>query len=289
MRIPYRSAFTLVELLVVIAIIGILIGMLLPAVQAVREAARRTACSNKLRQIGLSAMSYESASGTLPPPSFGGSDFDILGSTFVFLLPFVDDANRFNQLDLDLPISAYPNDQFTSQRLDIYLCPSMQTTETGDEGSYIISFSSKYLHPGLFNVPADGAFKRPHPQGHENYDLRICDIHDGTSHTFQFGEIDNSVPWVDSSGAPSNLLSGFQWPLGYWFNSRGHVEGTFNLSGPTIEQDFKHHRTFRSDHPGGVQFSLIDGSVHFVSESIHHDTLVGLVTRDGGEAVSLPR
>ena len=281
-----RNGFTLVELLVVIAIIGILIGMLLPAVQSVREAARRTACFNNLRQCGLATLNYESTFTTLPPPSLGDSSFDVLGSTFVIILPFVEEANRYGLLDLEKPINDPVNAPLTSTTIDVYLCPSMTRTELKNEGSYIISFSSKYLGPGSGNVRPDGAFKRP-ASAAENYDLRLGDFFDGTSNTFLFGEIDNSVTWLDHTGNPSNNFEGFSWPLGYWFNCRGHVEGTFNLKQPMEEQDFKQHRTFRSDHPGGVNFCMVDGSVHFVSETTQREILVGLTTRNGGEVVSV--
>ena len=100
-----------------IAIIGILIGMLLPAVQAVRKAARRVSCQNNLRQIGLSALNYESAFRHLPPPKIGAGEFDTLGSTFVLLLPYVEQANRFAQYDLDASISAPGNIELTSDKL----------------------------------------------------------------------------------------------------------------------------------------------------------------------------
>ena len=284
----YQSGFTLVELLVVIAIIGILIGMLFPAVQSVREAARRAACSNNLRQAGLATLNYESSFSVLPPPSLGQSSFDVLGSTFVVILPFVEEGNRFDQLNLDLPINEPPNDQFTGTTLDIYLCPSMQRTTLANEGSYLISFSSKYLGPGSGNAKPDGAFKRP-KDGAANYDLKLRDFFDGTSNTFLYGEIDNSVVWLDHTGSPSNNSDQFRysWPVGYWFNSQGHVAGTFNLQVPTEEQDFKQHRTFRSDHPGGVNFCMVDGSVHFVPETTDPEILVGLTTRQGGELVSI--
>ena len=218
-----RNAFTLVELLVVIAIVGILVAMLLPAIQSVREAARRTACMNNLKQSGISTLIYETTYGTMPPPSLGESNFDILGSTFVLLLPFVEEGNRFGQLDLSTPINAAPNDQFTKTRLDIYLCPSMKQTELSSEGSYLISFSTKYLGPGSGTAKADGAFKRPVEGGLLNYDLKIGDFRDGTSNTFLFGEIDNSVTWLDFQGNPGTTFPGYSWPLGYWFNGRGHV------------------------------------------------------------------
>ena len=97
-----KTGFTLVELLVVIAIIGILIGMLLPAVQSVREAARRTQCQNNLRQIGLACLNYESARQQLPPgvTDDDSSLIDANHTGFVFLLPFMEQANLFDQFDL---------------------------------------------------------------------------------------------------------------------------------------------------------------------------------------------
>lgn len=287
-----RSAFTLVELLVVIAVIGVLIGMLLPAVQSVREAARRTACSNNLRQMGIATLNYESTYNKLPPSALGtfvAGDPDQLlrGSTLITILPFVEGNNRFQLLDLEKPVDVPPNDEFTSRRLELYTCPSMQLTELKNEGSYLISFSTRYLSPALGSTPADGAFERPDDRGPEFYDLGLRDFHDGTSNTFLYGEIDNSVVWVDFQNQPSDLFEGYSWPLGYWFNARGHVEGTFNLKERTPNNDLKQHRTFRSDHPGGVNFCMVDGSVHFVSEGVSRDTLEALVSRAGGELASV--
>lgn len=285
---PNRTGFSLVEMLVVIAIIGGLIAILLPAVQQVRESARRAQCLNKLRQIGLSALNFEAANDNLPPPSYGDEEFDEPGSTFVLLLPYVEDRSRFENIDLDRAINDEPNREFTSQRLELYLCPSMKWSQYKNEGSYIISFNSKYLNPSTDNVEANGAFKRPVPGGIAQYDLRMGDILDGTSNTFFFGEIDNSVPWTDFSGNPSNIFEGFSWANGYWFNARGHAEGIFNLKEPTPEQYFVHHRTFRSDHPGGVNFCYIDGSTNFIPDSLDREVLMALVTRAGGEDIYRP-
>ena len=286
MNFRIRKAFTLVELLVVIAIVGILVALILPAVQQVRESARRAACLNKLRQVALSALNYESAYAVLPPPAYGSGGFEVLGSTFVALLPYVESNNRFQNLDLTQPVNTPPNEEYTSDRLDIYLCPSMQKTESQNEGSYAISFSTQYLGPGTADIEADGAFKRPVAGGTSKYDLNLADVLDGTSNTFFFGEVDNSVSWTDSNGGPSNILGGYTWPNGYWFNARGHVEGTFNLKGSELELNFNQHRTFRSDHPGGVNFAFVDGSARFISETTEREVLTGLVTRNGGEIVS---
>ena len=282
------AGFTLVELLVVIAIIGILVGMLLPAVQQVREAARRTACINNIRQIGLSAMNYESSLQHLPPPKLGSGDFNTLGSTFVILLPYVEQANRFDQYEIDQSISAPGNIDLTSEPLDIYLCPSMPLDDSsGDfgEGSYIINYATMY-RPYAHNSTANGAFDRPPVSADDNYRLGFESFLDGTSHTLFFGEIDNSVKWTGSSPNPGSWGT-YTWAQGYWFNSQSHLEGTFNLKGPSDETLIKEYRTFRSDHPGGVNFCMVDGSARFVAETIDPQVLQAAVTRAGGEISSL--
>ena len=282
------NGFTLVELLVVIAIIGILIGMLLPAVQMVREAARRTSCMNNLRQIGLSAMNYETALQHLPPPKLGTGDFNTLGSTFVILLPYVEEKNRFDQYDIDQSISAPGNIELTSTPLDIYLCPSMplddQTGSYG-EGSYIISYATHY-RPYVNGSTANGAFDKPPTEGGQNYRLGFESFLDGTSHTFFFGEIDNSVKWTGSTPNPGSWGT-YTWAQGYWFNSQSHIEGTFNLVGPIADSNIREYRTFRSDHPSGVNFCMVDGSTRFVKETIDQPVLEAAVTRSGREILFL--
>lgn len=286
-RFNKRQAFTLVELLVVIAIIGILVGMLLPAVQAVRESARRIECANNLRQIGLASLNYESALETLPPPNIGGGDFSTLGSTFVLLLPWLEQGNRFDQYDLEMSISAPGNLELTSAVLPVYLCPSMQRADsTGmfGEGSYLISFGTEYRGQavGAFGEPATSV---------SAYRLEVGEFTDGLSNTFLVGETDNSLNWVDSNGEtpPAGFVpfAVHTWAQGYFFNSQGHTGGTFNRSGDTLFTDFPEHRTFRSDHRAGANFCFADGSVHFISENTDPDTLDRFVTRNGGEVVSL--
>lgn len=283
-RRSVHRGFTLVELLVVIAIIGILIGMLLPAVQVVREAARRTSCLNKIRQIGLSALSYESAMQHLPPPKLGTGDFNTLGSTFVILLPYVEQANRFDQYDISASISAPGNIELTSDRLDLYTCPSMVLKDSNvdfGEGSYLISYATRY-RPSSFGSSANGAFAEPPADPNSSYRLGFSSFRDGTSNTFFFGETDNSVKWTGSSPEPG-AWGDYSWAQGYWFVSQSHVEGKFNQKGPVDEFQLKEYRTFRSDHPGGVNFCMVDGSARFVADTIDETVLEAYVTRDGGE------
>lgn len=279
-----RRAFSLVELLVVIAIIGVLIAMLLPAVQAVREAARKTTCLNNLRQVSISAFNYESAFGRLPPPKLGHGDFNTLGSTFVILLPYVEQTGRFDQYRIDESISSPSNLPLTMQPLDIYSCPTMQFHEgsTFGEGSYLISFATRY-RPNANGLTADGAFADP-PKIGETYDLGFSAFVDGISNTIFFGEIDNSVIWTGTSTNPG-AWGNHTWAQGYWFNSMSHLEGKFNQTGPVDEFQLKEYRTFRSDHPAIVNFVFADGSAKSLSESLSFETLRALVTRQGGEVI----
>ena len=131
-----RKAFTLVELLVVIAIIGILIGMLLPAIQTVRESARRTSCMNKLRQIGLATLSFESVNQAFPPARLfskrnANRPYDLgedQPSWFVRILPFVEQEAFYDQWDLSKSYDKHPN-EVIFQPLDVFICPSRRTQD----------------------------------------------------------------------------------------------------------------------------------------------------------------
>jgi prepilin-type N-terminal cleavage/methylation domain-containing protein/prepilin-type processing-associated H-X9-DG protein len=120
-----RSAFTLVELLVVIAIIGILVGLLLPAVQAAREAARRMQCSNNLKQLGLALHNYESAFKVFPPSRIDYSSPQIFQQSWrSMILPYIEQTNVANGYQMGLPWFAPVNDPFTTTKIATYLCPS---------------------------------------------------------------------------------------------------------------------------------------------------------------------
>jgi len=150
-------AFTLVELLVVIAIIGILVAMLLPAVRAAREAARRCQCRNNLKQIGLATQLFHDTHGTLPPPVIypdgggllykkenGDTRGQSMGSTFVMLLPYLEQANLCAAIEIEEPITSAANRPLVETMLPAYTCPSMYLPNGTDgyslaPGSYIIS------------------------------------------------------------------------------------------------------------------------------------------------------
>lgn len=183
----FSRAFTLVELLVVIAIIGVLISMLIPAVQMVREAARRSACSNRLRQIALAAHSFHDTQNHFPPGVVDddGNLLDATHSGFVFLLPHLEQLNLFEQYDLESDWKSTNNRPLAQVNVEVFKCPTNQS-EVGQDGGVpgsatdylLVKGSLAYLHnQGL----ADGVFD-------VNSQNSFGDIHDGASNTLFMGE-----------------------------------------------------------------------------------------------------
>jgi prepilin-type N-terminal cleavage/methylation domain-containing protein len=312
-----RSAFTLVELLIVIAIIGILVAILLPAVQAAREAARRAHCANNLKQMGLATQLFYDTYGTLPPPKIltgpGGlvaaprvdgepaveEGRTTLGSTFCLLLSLLEEGNMYAQFDINRSVYADVNLPVTERSLPIYTCPSMVLPRTVPDrtcgeglgpGSYIISVMSiepknakredKY-GPGT----VDGAFDYP-PRPGERYNLPFARILDGTSKTFLIGEIDYGFAnWEWAAPCSGSKGGDFHWAQSYQLLAWGHIaaKSPIDLFNATELVPPINNIVFRSDHPGGVQFVLLDGSVHFISEDSNRRVRNVLVTRSGGE------
>jgi prepilin-type N-terminal cleavage/methylation domain-containing protein/prepilin-type processing-associated H-X9-DG protein len=312
-RLPTNRGFTLVELLVVIAIIGVLVSLLLPAVQAAREAGRRCSCRNNLKQIGLAVQMFADAKRTLPPPKVllyegglasgvdangNGDQYQQLGSTFVLLLPYLEQGNRFARYDVTKEITDPYNLPITSQPVDVYLCPSMALNRSVPElgagellaaASYIISTRTHYGSTDNLNgafaspvLPVKPALKGP------RYDLGFEQITDGTTNTLLVGEVNyGHEQWVYDTGpaAGSTCWGDQTWAHGYWALAWGHMSAKrpelFNNSRTFFAPDSK--RTFRSDHPGGVQFVMCDGSVQFLTDASDADVRAALVTRAGDE------
>ena len=205
-----RSGFTLIELLVVIAIIGILIGLLLPAVQGVREAARRTSCANNLRQLGLAAMNYEGIFKKFPSGFtqdrilFNGSLRFQGHSVFYFMLPYLEQNNLSDTMNFKLPlanVSGTPNGGLAATPISIYLCPtdllpnsSVPFPETGTPTQYYGGtsyranggsrpvFATSSTNDGMFMATGSAARKAPSaPAGRQ---VRMRDALDGSSNTF---------------------------------------------------------------------------------------------------------
>ena len=292
-----QKGFTLVELLVVIAVIGILIAMLLPAVQSAREAARRMSCANKLKQIGLATYLYENTERHMPPPNTGAT-FEQLGSTFVLLLPYLEEWASAAEYDPEKSVTSVVNLPTTSRTVPAYLCPSMflpravPNTTCGEQlgpGSYMISTRTKYDAQNLKRM--DGAFVQPRAGG--RYPLGLEHFTDGTSKTLLIGETNyglRDLLWTDCPGLVGSVKWGDQtWAEGYWALSWGHIDldkhELFGYAAYNKTQNFGNAtlRVFKSDHPGGAQFVYVDGSVHFVPDTINYPVLSALVTRAGEE------
>ena len=200
-----RKGFTLIELLVVIAIIAILIALLLPAVQQAREAARRTQCNNNLKQIGLALHNYHDAHSVFPNVNANSTLSG--GSTFVSILPHLDQANSYNLYDFNQGNSSPYNQQVVSQQIAAYLCPSAVLrrnvpdlgcpTESGRaHGTYAVNIGSEAYNPywSYYGNP------RPACNGAIVYTdsvsrtTRMRDFTDGSTNTLMVGESAYNLP-----------------------------------------------------------------------------------------------
>jgi len=259
------KAFTLVELLVVIAIIGILISMLLPAVQQVREAARRTSCLNNVRQTVLAVHNYESAHKQLPP-SFEIEQGSILsgnnGSWSIHgrLLPFVEQANAFDRIDLNVAWDAQADTGVPTTRIGLYQCASEVNdtvrldTSTGNPRvypqNYGFNFGSWLVYDPVSGQPGDGPF-------YVNSKTRFGAIVDGTSNTFCVAEVKAFTPYIRNTTDPGETpptdptaFDGFsgQLKLGdslhqntghtEWCDGRVHHSGFTTVYGPNTFVEF---------------------------------------------------
>jgi prepilin-type processing-associated H-X9-DG protein len=238
------------------------------------------------------------------------------------LLPYLEESSLFATYDLNKSIFDSPNEELTSQPVAVFLCPSMQfprdvpqsPCERLGPGSYMISAATNITtYDGApYNIDFDGAFAdvRVAKTGNGSndsvvvlpYTLGLKHITDGTSKTFIVGENDYGLlgyDWETCSGLNGSFRGGDQtWANGYWVYAWGHINwkfydssgrGFYNRSEILSDENSIKttlYRNYRSDHPGGAQFVYVDGSVHFVPETIDYPVLRALVTRAGGEVES---
>jgi prepilin-type N-terminal cleavage/methylation domain-containing protein len=297
-----RRAFTLVELLVVIAIIGILIALLLPAVQMAREAARRSSCSNNLKQIGLGLHMYHDTYRQLPTGWWGFDPgtgdphwYGFPGWAWsAAILPYMEQTAVYKTLvHFDLPISDPANDQARLTVIEIYRCPTDSAPSRfrlqaggpsvgGGAPLPIELAANNYI--GVFGTldyhhvcePGGGAYNRCEGDGifFLNQGVQFAEIRDGLSQTLAVGE--RSSEW-----APSTWVGVV---TGGW-HAPARVTG-IALFPPNSEQEEEHYsHNFSSRHPSGTQFLAADGSVKLIAETIDAATYHALCTRANGDIV----
>src|SRR3954452_9502881 len=289
-----RRAFTLVEILVVIAIIGLLVALLLPAIQSSRETSRRLQCTNNLKQIGLALLNYESIHKVFPPGyvwqfDASGTDTGPGWGWASMILPQMDESPIHNVIHFDLPIEHAMNGVRVAV-IASYLCPSedfrhvwaakrpdgSQICEVA-ESNYVAMFGT--TEPG---VDGNGMFFR-------NSKVKVSDITDGTSKTIAGGErthqlgratwvgsVTNAVLYPEDENTQSQAVP--ETGAGMTLGHAGEGIGPGG-SGGDVNQ-------FYGLHGQGANFVFADGHVSFLLTSMDYDTYLALATRAGGETIS---
>lgn len=295
-----KPGFTLVELLVVIAIIAVLMGLLLPAVQMAREAARRTQCQNNLRQLGLALLNYESTRQHFPAgwivrrSDVLDPDREQPGYAWSHtIMPNLELANLYDQFDRNLPVNHVNHHPLIRNYLSVFVCPSdvgpnsaiptdvleeHPIVSPGDhvthdpppdplpeiaKSNYLGVFGTVEISPTV--VESDGMFFR-------NSRLRIAQVTDGASNTFFVGERASDLGISTWSGVMHEVPE----PIARILGTCDHPPSPT----PTHFEDFGSH------HLGGANFLLVDGSIRFIPEEISPETYVALATRSGKEVVA---
>jgi prepilin-type N-terminal cleavage/methylation domain-containing protein/prepilin-type processing-associated H-X9-DG protein len=313
---PRRRAFTLIELLVVIAIIAVLIGLLLPAVQKVRESASRTACANNLKQLALAVSNYHALNQRLvinqygdygAPSAYGGPyENSMSWSWLALLLPYLEQENLYTTGGI--PNARLDQSSAPAAVVKTFLCPSDPAFVAGAQPEH-----SHYLRTGFLvgltnykgvqganfcwspwvNPGTNGCGCEPWNTGDGliypmdwQHPLRLNEVTDGTSNTFLIGE----DTWRADVPGPGRYGKGWAWCHA--------VEACLSCAVPpnAVEpdgsefppDDWIDRHGFKSKHPGGLQFAMADGSVRFISETIPLGLYRALATCAGGEGVSVP-
>jgi len=333
---PARSAprrgFTLVELLVVIAIIGVLIALLLPAIQAAREAARRSQCANNLKQLAVAMHNFESGRRVYPPSMTWSRTISDAGGAWsaqARVLPYLEEGNLYRhvKLGVDYDDTLMPDGtKLMTNRIAPFMCPSepndVLNAPGGEPDSYPVNYA---VNLGVWMVYDPNTNRGGAGAFFPNARLKHGDFTDGTAKTLLASEVKTYAPYFRNSGKATAALPGvadicalageakmgpsLQDNSGHseWVDGKVHQSGftaaftpntqvSCTQGGANYDVDFTNQRerssltivtyaavTARSAHAGGVNAVLMDGSLHFISDTIALDTWRALATRNGGE------
>ena len=321
-RVPqHRVAFTLIELLVVIAIIAILIGLLLPAVQKVREAASRLKCQNNLKQIGLALHNYESSFRTFPPASTGPASTALPTPPYrhgwvAMTLPWIEQENVRNAYDMNANWYDPPNASVIQIPLKIYHCPSADFGRTATSSSANVYGTRTAAAWDYANVNVSGSVPGGAYSGAANAERRkgvmndregstIAQIQDGLSNTLMVSEDANRPQlWIlgrrrtDIIAQTSNFPAGNVGPGevtgGVWAEHQKTVsvggasaDGTITSPGGPCAINCTNDWEIYAMHTGGANGLMADGAVRFLRAGMSIDVLAALCSRAGGEIVTL--
>ncbi len=302
-----HKAFTLVELLVVIAIIGMLVGLLLPAVQTAREAARKMSCSNNMRQIALGMLNYESAMKTLPPAysnstcknlDFGKENYGNHNG-LIFILPYIEQQQVYDQFDLSKnwndtstnTKSSISNQEAAQVQISAFLCPSAGTL---NDTNNVRIFAGDYTANQALQVAAIQAAKNANSTlTHEVkqyrsalmefrksgttgvYPTKLADVSDGLS---------NSMLYFEDAGRPFRYKYGKHDGTDLGDAPWADPNQTYGVDYFPFQNVTNNNETY-SFHANGCTYSFCDGSVHFMTDSMDPDTYISLFTHNEGDSI----
>jgi prepilin-type N-terminal cleavage/methylation domain-containing protein len=306
LRCAHRPrAFTLVELLVVIAIIGLLVALLLPAVQAARETARRTQCSNNLKQISLAALQFEDSHKRLPPGAVWSSSGTAKGSLYVYLLPYLERPSLYNAFDFSqtsIDRSTFPGTStlIASTVIPTLLCPSDPHPKQYFSSLASHNYAASRGPTAVFNnpscpcpnpwqslaqAPLDDPKNFAGPFTRLGTHVRLAEVTDGLSNTIFFGEVRPRCSEHARNGwASSNDGNGFCTTL-IPINYNSCDDNAANACNRSC--NWSTELGFRSLHAGGAYFTFGDGGVRFLPQTIDHQLYQYLGAKADGQAATV--